>query len=136
MTRSQLKSVTLNDLERWAGRTIVARGKGYQSNGNVSDLIYDPSRESLVAQVSGERDYTTQVSLSQEGDLSSHCTCPYDDTCKHVVAVVLEYLEQIKQGTAIVSASAISEYLQQQTREQLIELLEQLASIIPQWLKS
>jgi len=127
MTRSQLKDITLNELERWAGRTIVARGKNYQSDGNVSELVYDSTRESLTAQVSGSYDYTTQVRLTQEGSLSSRCTCPYDDTCKHAVAVVLEYLEQVKRGTTIVSTTAISEYLQQQTKEQLIALLEQLS---------
>lgn len=129
--KKQLKQVTLNDLERWAGRTIVSRGKDYQAQGSVTDLVYDPIRESLRAQVNGSMNYTTQVSLSSKGTLHSQCTCPYYDTCKHAVAVVLEYLAQINQGDTIASTGTISTYLRQQTKEQLITLLEQLTLNYP-----
>ena len=33
--------------------------------------------------------------------MESACTCPYWDTCKHAVAVVLEYLERLKTDSGV-----------------------------------
>jgi len=130
-TIEQLKALTLTDLERWAGRDILSRGQSYQHNGNVRNLTCTPQGK-LTAQVRGSiRTYTTRVTLTAEGVLTSKCTCPYDNTCKHAVAVVLEYLEQAKQTLKVYSkassALSVSTYLQSQTKEQLVALLEELA---------
>ena len=36
----------------------------------------------------------------------SRCTCPYGESCKHAVAVVLEYLEKIKKGVDVPTIDA------------------------------
>lgn len=41
-----------NDLEEWAGRKIVSRGKSYQRQGRVSDLA-ETNDGSLIAWVDG-----------------------------------------------------------------------------------
>lgn len=130
-TIEQLKALTLTDLERWAGRDILSRGQSYQRSGHVQNLTCTPQGK-LMAQVRGSiRIYTTRVTLTAEGILTSKCTCPYDDTCKHAVAVVLEYLEQAKQTLKVHSTASstlsVAAYLQSQTKEQLVELLEELA---------
>lgn len=98
-----LENLTWNDLEAWAGSKIVSRGKSYQKNGHVRELAQTSDGE-LIAYVKGSERYVTQVA-SDHGNLLSECTCPYGNTCKHAVAVVLEYLEQIRQGKEIIRAS-------------------------------
>lgn len=121
----------------------------------------------------GTQRYATGVDI-EEGGLSSVCTCPYWSTCKHAVAVVLEYLEYLKQDIEVptvkendprlvllredaeetgdegdedeedveadrcvprrdekAAPSALSAYLKQQTKAQLIALLEELAGSYP-----
>ncbi len=81
------------DLEEWAGSRVLSRGAAYHKRGVVQDLsIADGSP---VAWVRGSRRYATSVSM-RRGKLDSDCTCPYGGTCKHAVAVVLDYLDRLK----------------------------------------
>ena len=87
--------LTWEDLEEWAENRIVARGRSYQRSGAVRDLGRTEDGAS-VAWVMGTRRYATRVRVGGRKNIESECTCPYWTTCKHAVAVVLEYLESIK----------------------------------------
>ena len=97
--------LTWDDLEEWAGSRIVARGRSYQRRGAVRDLQRD-EEGALVAWVAGSRLYAARVSIEGSKDLLCECTCPYWTTCKHAVAVVVEYLEMTKKGTAVAPVEA------------------------------
>lgn len=104
MIKQRLKTdpfgdLSWDDLEDWAGRTIAGRGKSYQRDGNVQDLARTPGG-GLIAWVEGSERYATRVEL-KTGELSSDCTCPYGDVCKHAVAVALEYLDHVKRNTPV-----------------------------------
>ena len=92
--------LTWEDVEEWAGSRIVSRGRSYQGGGAVWDLG-QAKNGTLVAWVRGNRRYATRVSIQGKKNLASECTCPYWTTCKHAVAVLLEYLESIKSGIDI-----------------------------------
>ena len=87
--------LTWEDLEEWAGNVIVGRGRPYQRKGAVENLGRAEDG-ALVAWVMGSQRYATRVRIEGKKSLESECTCPYWDTCKHAVAVVLEYLERLK----------------------------------------
>ncbi len=99
MEKDPYAGLTWEDLEDWAGTTIVGRGRTYQRNSSVSDLGITPEG-ALIAYVQGSSRYVTQVVI-QDGDLTSECTCPYWTNCKHAVAVVLEYLMCLKNDVAV-----------------------------------
>jgi len=65
----------------------------------------------LLAWVDGTHRYATQVKIDEEGLPTSICTCPYGYDCKHGVAVVLEYLEQIRKDQRIPKAAKNDERL-------------------------
>lgn len=92
--------LTWEDLEEWAGPVIVGRGRPYQKKGAVENLARTEDG-TLVAWVMGTQRYATQVRIEGKKSLESECTCPYWATCKHAVAVVLEYLECLKTASAI-----------------------------------
>ena len=92
--------LTWEDIEEWAGAVIVGRGRPYQRRGAVENLGRTAGG-TLAAWVRGTRRYATRVRLTERNGLESACTCPYWDTCKHAVAVVLEYLERLKTDSAI-----------------------------------
>ena len=92
--------LTWEDLEEWAGSVIVGRGRPYQRNGAVENLARTEAG-TLVAWVMGTQRYATQVRIEGKKSLESACTCPYWATCKHAVAVVLEYLECLKTASTI-----------------------------------
>jgi uncharacterized Zn finger protein len=92
----RFKALTWEGVRDWAGSRTLSRGQSYQRAGRVDDLAVSPAG-SLIATVRGSKAYTTLVEF-QEGGLASRCSCPYGQSCKHAVAVVLEYLEKAKKG--------------------------------------
>ena len=79
----------------------MSRGRSYQRNKHVKNLARTPDG-GLVAWVQGTERYATRVDVSDDGSLGSLCTCPYwGATCKHAVAVVLEYLECLKNKSEV-----------------------------------
>jgi len=93
------QDLTWDDLREWAGSTILSRGQSYQRSRQVEGLARTPGG-GVVAWVQGTKRYVTKVDFAGE-DLTSICTCPYGGTCKHAVAVVLEYLECLKKNKAV-----------------------------------
>lgn len=105
MSRRKKKTftdLTWADLEAWAGAKIVSRGKDYQKHSYVKDLALT-SDGSLLAWVRGSDNYATSVSI-KKGRLSALCTCPFDGNCKHAVAVILDYLDRLKQNLTVPQA--------------------------------
>ncbi|MBN1765729.1 MAG: SWIM zinc finger domain-containing protein [Sedimentisphaerales bacterium] len=110
MKKDSFVDLSWDDLREWAGSKIVSRGKSYQRQKLVSKLaVLDNG--GLLAWVDGTYRYATQVTLDKDGLPESTCTCPYGCDCKHGVAVVLEYLEQIKKNKKIPKAAKDDERL-------------------------
>jgi uncharacterized Zn finger protein len=167
-TTNRFAELTWSDLQEWAGSSTVSRGRSYQRNRQVQELVCT-STGSLLAWVQGTQRYATRVEIT-EGRLPSAYTCPVGSSCNHAVATVLEYLEHLKhnlhvpivtesdrriallhedgagdgwtdedekentetvphmpQKSATPSTAALHSYLGQQTKAQLMALLEDLA---------
>jgi uncharacterized Zn finger protein len=92
MPTTSFTTLSWNDLEQWAGPTILERGKSYQRR--VHDLAVTDENH-LVATVAGSKPYITRVWLN-DGEPDYECSCPYWGPCKHAVAVILAYLGCIK----------------------------------------
>lgn len=88
--------LTWDDVEEWAGNAIVHRGRGYRRDGAVRDLARTVDG-ALLAWVHGTHRYVTRVTISNHKELESECTCPYWAACKHAVAVILTYLDCLKE---------------------------------------
>lgn len=89
-----LSGLTLDDLEDWAGETILSRGDKYQRQDRVKDLAITEDN-GLIAWVQGSKRYATKVILDEDGRLTANCACLCDFVCKHAVAVVIDYLDKI-----------------------------------------
>jgi uncharacterized Zn finger protein len=96
-------ALTWDDVEAWAGSSIVSRGKSYQRSHRVRGLARTASG-GLLAWVQGTSRYATHVEITKK-KLAASCTCPYGGTCKHAVAVVLSYLECVKNQQEIPTAA-------------------------------
>ncbi|MGC9328795.1 MAG: SWIM zinc finger family protein [Candidatus Hinthialibacter sp.] len=99
----KFEDVKWDDLNSWAGSKIVNRGRSYKSE--VEDLRVT-ERGGLLAWVWGTEKYATHVWIEQN-TLECDCTCPYDwGPCKHAVAVILLYLDYVKEKKKIKPAQA------------------------------
>ncbi|MFH1006853.1 MAG: SWIM zinc finger family protein, partial [Candidatus Latescibacterota bacterium] len=97
--KASFDHLTWDDMSEWAGSKIVSRGKNYQRSGFVHNLA-ETATGGLIAWVHGTRRYATLVEMKKERLVSS-CSCPYGASCKHAVAVILEYLEHVKREEAV-----------------------------------
>ncbi len=99
------------NLDEWAGEKIVERGRRYQRDGKVEELVLLKDGR-LGAVVRGTRGYRVAVGFGESGRMESDCTCPYGSNCKHAVAAILEYLHRMEAGRAVpVSTDAKYEVL-------------------------
>ena len=155
---ARFAELTWNDIETWAGGTIVSRGRNYQRQGRVADLAVTDDG-GLIAWVQGAERYATRVVMDKNGQPDSTCTCPYGRDCKHGVAVVLEYLKQVENNCRVPKAKRDDErlifladevrdddenfrsedirqdidgFLQSKTKAQLIDLIHELAGQYPE----
>jgi len=103
-------NLSWDNLREWAGSKIVSRGQSYQRQKLVSKLTV-LNNGGLLAWVDGTHRYAIQVTIDEDGLPESTCTCPYGCDCKHGVAVVLEYLEQIKKNKRVPKAAKDDERL-------------------------
>jgi uncharacterized Zn finger protein len=94
--------LSCDDLAQWAGVATVERGTSYIAC--VNDLAVTGDGN-LLAWVDGTRRYATLVEATGRR-LHSQCTCPIGSACKHSVAVVLAYLELMRQGKSVPTAGA------------------------------
>ena len=92
MPTTSFAALSWNDLEQWAGPTILERGKSYRRR--VYDLTVTDEKH-LVATVAGSEPYITRVWVNDD-EPDCECSCPYWGPCKHAVAVILAYLDCIK----------------------------------------
>jgi len=103
MTKPDMSDLFLDldwtTLETWAGSKTLSRGRQYQRDGRVLELVRSPSG-SIVAWVDGTERYATEVYFDDD-DLRSVCTCPIGSGCKHAVAVILEYVALHKDNRLI-----------------------------------
>lgn len=142
--------LTWGDLEEWAGPNTLSRGRRYQQEGRVRDLALLPGGD-LIAWVAGTERYATTVTADGES-IESWCTCPVGESCKHAVAVVLEYIESVKNDLTIPAAAgndprlrlidpdlriasspdpSLRLYLEGLTKDELIDFIETLSGIDP-----
>jgi hypothetical protein len=100
---SGFEQLTWEDLTTWAGTKILSRGKTYKRQ--VTDLRLAQDGR-IVAWVHGTRKYATAVRRDSSGTLSAVCSCPYGwSPCKHSVAVILAYLDAVKNKKDVHEAS-------------------------------
>ncbi len=91
----KLSEYTKDSVKQWAGNKIYQRGEDYARQEMAEQLEYDAETDTIRANVIGSGDeYDVEVS-ARSGSLTATCTCPYDGwPCKHIVAVMLTFLEQ------------------------------------------
>lgn len=101
------RDLSYEDLYAWVGQKTFTKGKSYQKNKRVI-RIYQISEHIICGSVQGSEMYDTVVSVSDT--LTSTCSCPVESDCKHGVALVLEYLNRIKEEN-VISKPPADEYV-------------------------
>jgi uncharacterized Zn finger protein len=119
-----------NAVRALANAESFVRGRDYARGGAVSRLVRRDDR--LTAQVEGSdfAPYEVTIDLHHSGVAGTRCSCPYDwgGACKHVVAVLLKYLDT---PDAVVERPPLDGVLRELDREALATLLTRRAEVDP-----
>lgn len=116
--------LTIDDIRAAVPSHYFQRGLNYQRQRRVLHLEWDEESGTLFGEVkgSGRKIYEQDIWIDDEdGILTNQCSCPLGGSCKHVVAVLLEWITRNQQG-AKTSRSVQPDELaqwQQATRERL-----------------
>lgn len=71
--------------------SILGRGFTYYYEKWVQNLQIDP--EKVMATIQGNENYTTQI-LQKGKEIYGNCNCPFDGKCKHMAALVIQYMHE------------------------------------------
>lgn len=116
------KALTQQDVERWVDSGSFARGRTYHRQGRIVDPSIEG--ETLRARCEGSFPIPYQVSAQvKHGRLvDSSCNCPVggDGRCKHVVALLLGWIDAPER---FVTREPLARRLEALDREALIALL-------------
>ena len=88
-----MKDITRQNLENIVPERIFWRGEDLYNEGAVQKVVV--SERKIAAKIEGSRLYSVEAELTGDGFLFS-CTCPYDDFCKHRIALGLWMIDHKK----------------------------------------
>jgi hypothetical protein len=116
-----------NELEAIAEERIAIRGRTYYQNKAVKKLHL--SDHKIEAEVQGSTGTNYQITIWHEQDngLEGTCTCPYDDICKHMIAVLLEAKARVSEPAKQQGQARLTAMLQNLPRDELVSLVLEFA---------
>lgn len=105
------------------------RGQNYYAGGAITRRLR-PGETSLEAYVSGTYDYRVSVWVKANGEIGTHCNCPYDygGDCKHIVATLLAWVNEPESFQPPLDLKAV---LQKRSKADLVGLLLDIFAIYP-----
>ncbi len=101
------------------------RGKEYRWEGAVKDRVCREGNLEASVQGSYPQPYRVSVSFSDEGIKSTSCSCPddYYGDCKHVVAVLLDWLDNDDEFKEV---EPVEKTLEGRSKEELTLLIQEM----------
>lgn len=132
--RGDRHSMQLSDFERKVETKITKRGRQYYEDGYVHHLeqINDNNWQ---AEVSGTEIYIVDIIMQEDTVTYTDCDCPYENLCKHIVAVLYEIKNQLQQQIKQEKRPSLKELLNEQSKERLVELILTVGKKHPSFMK-
>ncbi|HRV71643.1 MAG TPA: SWIM zinc finger family protein [Thermovirgaceae bacterium] len=94
MSDMELAKLTEPGIRKVAGERIFSRGEAYYAGGAVHETVREGSAIRALCEGSRSSPYRVRAVLSESGIESASCTCPMDGFCKHIVAMLLKFIDE------------------------------------------
>ncbi len=135
MIAATLKSITAKQVREIVTHEVWQAGYNYFRHNAVLSINYNANNISAVVQKRGSRLYRTHIMETNSKITHMHCTCPYSTrwgwVCKHVVAVLLLWIQQRDQIYSKQKNSSSLRYT-----NTIINSLNPIYSIFSSWFSS
>ncbi len=121
-----------DDVADCCNQKIFYRGEEYYERGLIKNATYNSDKTSLKALVRGSEKYNVNIEL-QNDEVHGDCDCPYDDVCKHIVAVLLYAIMGEVDDSVVIEIQndnvekLVKDYLQTISKQQLVDLVLKFA---------
>ena len=90
---TSLPSLSQFDIREWAPDRFFERGEGYFRQGRIRRLRRTDNTLRAECEGSNPEPYLVEVTLGESGITSYDCTCPVEGRCKHLVALLLTWID-------------------------------------------
>ncbi len=121
-----LAPLTAEEVSEQADEASFKRGRGYFRSGRIFNAVRRETTLRARCHGSSGGPYIVEATLAREGQrtrrnpVTFFCNCPRGDFCKHVVAMLLTWIEQPERFTV---RPPIAEVLASKTQGELIALI-------------
>ena len=85
---SFIDNLTEDDIKSNSEYVIYHRGREYYDKGLVKNVSFDSAGNTISAIVKGGEKYNVRI-FAENNEIKGSCTCPYEDVCKHITAVLI-----------------------------------------------
>jgi len=121
-------TLTESDIPEWFGSKYAERGERYQRQQRVSDLREIDGELRALCQGSQPQPYTVRVTFEDDTYADSRCSCPIGGGCKHVAAVLYEY---VRRSGDVPEETPLEDRLDDLPRDRLVGLVATYAQRHP-----
>ena len=92
---AEMPELTETEIRKWVGKANAAKGKALFEQGRINGFDINDEGLSVHGSVRGEdrEPLRVEIALSEGRELESHCSCPMGEACKHVGALLYEWME-------------------------------------------
>lgn len=122
--------ISSEDIQNYCGSKLFYKGSEYHENGSILEVDFNFNKTLLKAVVKGSLEYKVVISLNNT-EVSAGCSCPYGGFCKHIVAVLLNVIDENADiGTVFESKSIDNKtvkYLKSLSKPELASLVMKYA---------
>lgn len=118
----------IHQFEKNVSKVILSRGKDYYKKNLIRELkqIAD---NAWRAKILGSDEYFVYIELKNDKIVESHCTCPFDGTCKHEVAAYYAIRESLTEGNE--EAVDFKAVFNKKTKAELVDILVDIMKQYP-----
>ena len=109
---AEMPEMTEAQIRKWVGKATAAKGKELFEKGRINDFDLNEDGKSVEASVRGDDRVPLQVHVSRSDEtlIDSRCSCPMGDNCKHVAAVLYEWMDELEEGEAEVASPPVGPF--------------------------
>lgn len=114
-----MKALTEDTIKQIFGNTTFFKGQDYYKNGHVRGTV--KLEDTLFAQVMGSSPEPYEVrALIKDSEISTKCTCPVGNMCKHGTALLLKW---VFEPSSFIDADRFLQSLDEMSKDEIINMI-------------
>ncbi|MDP2752847.1 MAG: hypothetical protein Q8P40_00415 [Nitrospirota bacterium] len=114
-----MKALTEDTIKQIFGNTTFFKGQDYYKNGHIQGTV--KLENTLFAQVMGSSPEPYEVrALIKDSEISTKCTCPVENKCKHGTALLLKW---VFEPSSFIDADRFLESLDGMSKDEIINMI-------------